>query len=850
VFIARVATKLTTICKNCWYYPQQLIDSFPVTSKRKLATIAPVVLTSLVVTGIVTIARQQGLFQSSELQWFDRFLSWHSPDTTDPRLLVIEITETDIRDLKQLPLRDITIATVLAKLQKHQPKVIGLDLYRDIPHAPGTKELAEQLKADNIIVITKLGMNDAVPPPPNVPEHRVGFNDFVLDSDNVLRRNLAYAQFNDKELYSFALRISLRYLADANLKLEVRSNSLQIGEANFPRLTPNSGGYRMEASEALGWQFLLTYNRNIAQKLTLTDLLEDRFDPETIKNKIILIGTTAPSQKDLFTTPLSSFDSQQPLMPGVIVHAQMVGQILETIEDRQPLVWYLSEWQEIIWIWVWSVGGIVIFRRYTNLPLAGIILLLTASGLFAFSWTLFARSGWIPPIPGLVSLLAGSAVGLVQKVVYLGFHDPLTGLKNRRALIARLKWNENKKNHNCQYSAAILCLNIDRFKIINESLGHDAGDELLKIASLRLMEGLQGEGKLARIGGDEFAVAIVDLKEISTVTELAEKLQKSLLQPFHLKGQDTFTNSSIGIAFQEKGGTLLVEELLRDAQTAMYKAKASKKSRPEIFVPEMHARAVARLRLETDLRKALKNQEFILYYQPIICLNTGLVRGFEALVRWQSPDRGFVSPGDFIPLAEETGLIIPLGEWVLESACSQMHSWHNLLADDRLMLSVNLSGRQFSQPNLVEKITEILSETQLHRPSLKLEITESMVMDNVESAIAILNLLKNLQLQLSIDDFGTGFSSFNYLNRFPTDTLKVDKSFVSQMDESNKNIEIVSTIILLGHKLNMDVVAEGIETESQMQKLRELGCDYGQGYFFAKPLSVEDATRFLLDKKY
>jgi diguanylate cyclase (GGDEF)-like protein len=849
VFIAKFAAKITTLCKHCWYYPQQLINDFPAASKYKLARIAPVVLTSLVVTGAVIGVRQQGGFQSSELQWFDRFLHWHSSATTDPRLLVIEITETDIRNQKQLPLRDITIAKVLAKLQKHQPKVIGLDLYRDIAHAPGTKELAEQLKADNIIVITKLGTNDAVPPPPNIPENRVGFNDFVLDSDNVLRRNLAYAQFDDRELHSFALRISLHYLADSNLKLEVRSNSLQIGEANFPCLVSNSGGYRMEESETLGWQFLLNYNKNITQKLTLTDILEDRFDPEAIKNKIILIGTTAPSQKDLFTTPLSNLDSQQPLMPGVMVHAQMVGQILQTTLDRQSLIWYLSEWKEIVWIWVWSVGGIVIFRRHANLPIAGIILLLAASGLFALSWVLFDRSLWIPLMPSLFSLLAGSAVGLVQKVIYLGFHDPLTGLKNRRALIARLKWIEGKKNYNCEYSAAILCLNIDRFKIINESLGHDAGDKLLEIAARRLIEGLHGEGKLARIGGDEFAIAIVAPNDIVTTTQLAEKLQKSLLQPFNLKGQDTFTNASIGIAFQEKERPLLVEELLRDAQTAMYKAKASGKLRPEVFVPEMHTQAVARLRLETDLRKALKNQEFVLYYQPIICLETVSLCGFEALVRWQSPDRGFVSPGDFIPLAEETGLIVPLGEWVLERACSQMHSWHELLGDDRLMLSVNLSGRQFSQPNLVEKITEILVETKLHRPSLKLEITESMVMDDVESAIVILNLLKTLKLQLSIDDFGTGFSSFNYLHRFPTDTLKVDKSFVSQMDESDKNIEIISTIIMLGHKLNMDVVAEGIETESQMQKLRELGCEYGQGYFFAKALSIEDATQLLLERR-
>jgi diguanylate cyclase (GGDEF)-like protein len=493
--------------------------------------------------------------------------------------------------------------------------------------------------------------------------------------------------------------------------------------------------------------------------------------------------------------------------------------------------------------------GLVCFWHSNNLLKAGSILLLAAGGAFFFAGIVFTQAGWMPLLPSLIALFAGSAVGLVQKVVYLSFHDPLTGLNNRRSFIADIQQINRKKSNNSEHSAAILCLNLDRFKIINESLGHDAGDELLTIASQRLIAGLQGGAKLARISGDEFAISIANLPDISVATQLAERLQKSLLQPFHLKGQDTFTNVSIGIALQERGRKLLAEDLLRDAQIAMYKAKASGKSRPEVFVQGMYTQALARLRLETDLRKALKNQEFVLYYQPIICFKTGFIAGFEALVRWQSPDRGFVTPGEFIPLAEETGLIIPLGEWVLESACAQMQFWHKYLGDDRLMLSVNLSGRQFSQPNLVEKITEILTEIHFNHLSLKLEITESMVMDDVESAIAILKRLKALNLQLSIDDFGTGFSSFNYLHRFPMDTLKVDKSFVSQMDESEKNIEIVSTIIMLGHKLNMDVVAEGIETESQMQKLRQLGCNYGQGYFFAKPLSSEDATQFLLDRK-
>jgi diguanylate cyclase (GGDEF)-like protein len=849
VFIARVSVKIATILKNCWSYPQRSIDNLSSKHKPILIKVIPVLATSFLVAGTIATIRQQGGLQKGELNSFDRLVAWNADSTTDNRLLVVEITERDIRNQKQLPLRDITIAKVLEKLQKHQPRVIGLDIYRDIAYAPGTEELAEQLSAKNVITITKLGTTDGVPPPPNIPEERVGFNDFVIDADNVLRRNLAYAELEGQKLYSFALRICLQYLADSDLKLEVRPDSLQIGRASFPRLQANSGGYQMEEAETAGWQFLLNYNKNVTKKITLTEILEDRFDPALVKDKIVLIGTTAPSQKDLFTTPLSGYDAEQPLMPGVIAHAQMIGQILQATLDRQPIPWYWQEWQEFLWIWIWSAVGVQTFRRYTNLKKAGLISLLAAIGALSCAEIVFIWGGWIPLLPSLISLFAGSAVGLLQKVVYLGFYDSLTGLKNRRSFIAQIQRLEAINNKNPEFSIAILCLNLDRFKIINESLGHDAGDRLLTIASQRLFADLQRGMKLARISGDEFAIALVDREDANLATQLAERLQKSLLQPFYLKGQDTFTNVSIGIAFQDTERAFSAEDLLRDAQIAMYKAKASGKSRPEIFDQGMYTQAVARLRLETDLRKALKNQEFILYYQPVIDLNTGSITGFEALVRWQSPERGLVSPAEFIPLAEETGSIVPLGEWVLECACSQMKFWHERWGDDRLILSVNLSGRQFSQPNLVEKITEILEQTKFHHSSLKLEITESMVMDDVESAIAILNRLKALNLKLSIDDFGTGFSSFNYLHRFPTDTLKVDKSFVSQMDESEKNIEIVSTIIMLGHKLNMDVVAEGIETASQMQKLRELGCNCGQGYFFAKPLSSEDATQLLIDRQ-
>jgi EAL domain-containing protein (putative c-di-GMP-specific phosphodiesterase class I) len=351
---------------------------------------------------------------------------------------------------------------------------------------------------------------------------------------------------------------------------------------------------------------------------------------------------------------------------------------------------------------------------------------------------------------------------------------------------------------------------------------------------------------LARVGGDEFAIALQGVSDVDKAIEFANQLENELTLPFQLNNQDTYTTVSIGIASDKIGETFQPEDLLRSAQTAMYKAKASGKTRHEVFVTKMHEQALTHLELEAEIRAGIQNQEFELYYQPIISFKTGKISGFESLVRWQSPKRGFVSPGSFIPIAEETGLIIPLGKWILEQACRQMRSWQEQFSDCQTwIISVNLSIRQFSQPNLVEQIEEIIQLTGINPHSLKLEITESMVMDDVEEAINLLHRLKTLGLRLSMDDFGTGFSSFSYLHRFPMDTLKVDRSFVSNMNQSGKNQAIVTAIITLAHKLDLDVVAEGIETKAEMESLQALNCEYGQGYFFSKPVNSEQATSLI-----
>jgi EAL domain-containing protein (putative c-di-GMP-specific phosphodiesterase class I) len=343
------------------------------------------------------------------------------------------------------------------------------------------------------------------------------------------------------------------------------------------------------------------------------------------------------------------------------------------------------------------------------------------------------------------------------------------------------------------------------------------------------------------MGGDEFTVLLEDIIELGDATQIAERIQQTLTIPFNLNGHEVFTTVSIGIAISTIGYDR-PEDLLRDADSTMYRAKALGKARCEVFDQSMHDRAMERLQLEIDLRGAIERQELQVYYQPIVSLNSGKVAGFEALLRWQHPTRGFVSPSEFIPIAEETGLIISIGWWVLQQSCWQMRTWsEQFLHKPPLIISVNLSGKQLSQTNLVEKIQHILRDTGLCPESLKLEITESVLVENADAAAAKIKQLKALGIKLSIDDFGTGYSSLSYLHRLPIDTLKIDRSFVNHVDCDPEKIEIIRTIVALAWNLGMDIVAEGVETKKQMFQLQALRCEYAQGYLFSKAVDSQMA---------
>ena len=468
----------------------------------------------------------------------------------------------------------------------------------------------------------------------------------------------------------------------------------------------------------------------------------------------------------------------------------------------------------------------------------------------SYRWVL-ARGLGVRDARGEVVRVAGSTADITHRknaearLRYEAFHDALTGLANRTEFIRHVQLAlENAHAQRADGGFAVVFVDLDDFKLVNDSLGHTLGDMLLRAIASRLKRCVRSVDTVARLGGDEFCLLLEHVTDPSDVVRVADRVHDELGAPFNLRGYEIFTTASLGLAYGRRDYQE-AEELLRDANIAMYRAKEGGRGRRAIFDASMRRAAVNRLTLETDLRRAVERGEFLVYYQPVISLETGRPTGFEALLRWKHPKRGIVGPMDFIPLAEETGLIVPLGRWVLVAACEEAMRW-SALGLGPLRVSVNVSARQLALPFLVDQVSQVLDQTGLPAERLNLEITETVLMDQAETVVAKLRELRRLGVGLHIDDFGTGYSSLAYLHRFPCDTLKIDKSFLLAHPAPDEDPwAIVGTIHKLAKMLGMSVTAEGVERPEHLVRLREIGCDHAQGYLMARPLPAEQISEFL-----
>lgn len=817
--------------------------------------------------------RWLGWLQPSEWAAFDLFIQLRPSEPVDERIVIVGVQESDIRYLGKWPASDRVLAQILRKIRDQKPKVIGLDLYRDIPVGEGYEELDKVFKTTpNLIGIEKsIGdrFNTTIAPSPTLKAlGQVSANDVIVDPDGRLRRAFLFPTPEGNEgLPSLGLAVSMAYLKDRGIEPQSSpSGYFQLGKTVFKPLENTDGGYIR--TDAGGYQILMNYHGPSLKfrQVSIEDLLENRISPTLMRDRIVLIGAQTPSLNDIFYTPYSSnFITSPTQISGVEVQANIIKMVVGAVLDDRPLfkVW-TDVWEEI-WIASWSIIGasiIWLFATRRLVLLAGSVLFFTGL-LLGSTYLLFLGGWWIPVAPCLFTYIGSMLV--MQSYIYVArlrelnsaltdsiellahdaSHDALTGLPNRNLFMDRVEHAIRYSKRHPEYLFAIFFIDLDRFKMINDSLGHNVGDQFLKAIASVLQDCLRSIDTVARLGGDEFTILVDDIQDASEALVVAERIFNKFLSPVFIQGEAIFPSASIGIVISTQDYDNCVD-LLRDADIAMYRAKSLGKGRYTLFDQEMYEQTLRLTQLESELHYALEHQEFELYYQPIVSLETSKLSGFEALIRWKNPKRGFISPIEFIPLAEDTGLIVAVGDWVLKEACQQLQVWLDKFPEaSNLKMSINLASHQIREPDLLDKLDAILAQTNVDGSSIRLEITESTLMDQGEQTINKLAQLRARNIQLSIDDFGQGYSSLSYLHRFPINILKIDRAFVNQMSDGGENIEIVRTITMLAHTLNMSVVAEGVETQQQVEILQKLGCEYGQGFLFARPLPAAAAEQWI-----
>lgn len=760
----------------------------------------------------------------------------------DPRIVLIAIDDSSLEVMGRFPWPRQSYTQLLQILMAGKPNVVAFNLIWSEP-SDDDPYLGEMLRNHGRVILAEAwdARGNAITPVPLLEKEasHLGHVMKQMDEDGMVRQ--VYPWLNQEPALGLVATVAYQ----PNVPLPVKPDQ------DVQRAPSASQGEPQDETPVwINWPG----PSNTLTRYSFADVLAGSVPVENFRDKIILVGATAVGM-DPLVTPYSDSASDS----GVYLHAAFIHnllhqnflkpmgwQVLPLLMGFAPILNWLLLRQSVrsqfglvaVMMLTWMCLGIGCFQVGIWIPMVMPMALIGGTTILTLS-----TERWRENI-----LLKSEIVQRERVETELRYnlcHDDLTGLLNRRGFLDRLQQSLAKTLEDQQFCIVVYFLDLDRFKLVNDAFGHFAGDQILKQVADRLKACISGTQNIARFGGDEFAILLENISDRETIVSMAQEIRKALLLPSFINEQIIFIDSSIGIVLVDSDYHHSAELTIRDADIAMYVAKARHEGHA-IFHPMMQETAYSSLTLEMELRKAIVDQSFQIYYQPIVDLKTASIVGFEALLRWFHPQQGIISPLQFIPVAEETNLILKLGEWALLESCRTFKSWQDLgLIDLQAFISVNLSVKQFTETRLIDYIDQVLEVTGLPSHNLKIEITESVLITNQDLAIYIIEQLSQRQIKISLDDFGTGYSALSYLRRFPIDMIKIDRSFIQEIDTSYEAFDIVKAIMSLANSLSIPVISEGIENANQRAKLRDLHCQFGQGYLFMKPLAAPDVAKLI-----